>query len=170
MKVLDSKEFPMQSLTAKVGRTQLESFERLIGLRRLGHTAVGCARIMCVSRETIRLWEREPLFIAMMTRERSDFIRATAETVISGTLDAVRLLVDCVTDIRIPKQDRVPAAQALVELSDKLLGAAPQNLTFNDKTSNDPQLGEILFPKVIADKKPKQKKLPAPVPELKEGQ
>jgi hypothetical protein len=117
---------------------------------------------MCVSRETIHGYQRDPLFIAMMTRERSDFIRATAETVISGTLDAVRLLVDCVTDTRIDKTARVPAAQALIELSDKLLGAAPQHLILNDKTSNDAQLGEILFPKVLADKKPRRKQLPAP--------
>jgi hypothetical protein len=146
----------MRELRVKVGRKKLESFERLIALEMLGHTVIGSARILNVSRETIYTWKKDPVFIAMKTRERSEFLVATTDAIIGASLDAVRHLQDVVTDFRIPKVDRVPAALALHDLSKNVTGSMSTNLTFNDKGSHDPALAQHLFPQVVEDRKSKK--------------
>jgi hypothetical protein len=146
----------MSHLTVKVGRKQLESFERLIALEMLGHTVIGASRILNVSRETIYSWKRDPLYIAMKTRERSEFLIATTDAIIGASLDAVRHLQDVVADFRIPKIDRVPAALALYELGKNATGPMSTNLALNDKSSHDPSLGEHLFPKIVEERKSKK--------------
>jgi hypothetical protein len=156
----------MSELRIKIGRSQLEKLERLIALEMLGHTPAGAARILNVNRDTIYEWRKNPLYIAMKTRERNEFMAATTDVIIGATLDAVRHLQDVVTDFRIPKVDRVPAALALHELGNKLTGAMSTHLALNDKTSHDPNLGTHLFPKVLEDRKPtKQLSAPARQPD-----
>ena len=44
------------------------------------------------------------MFIALKEREKSDFVQKTADSIIAGQLDGIRLLVSCVQDDRIPKE------------------------------------------------------------------
>jgi transposase-like protein len=146
-------------LYQSIGRKHLIELEKLVALEMLGHSVAACARILNVSRETLYTWRKEFMFLALKEREKSDFVQKTADAIIAGQLDGIRLLVDCVQDNRIPKEKRVEAARILVDLGAKA-GHKPK--------PDEKQLSEILWPRI---EKP-QKKLPAPAPapELKEGQ
>jgi len=146
-----------QLLYQSIGRKHLIELEKLVALEMLGHSVAACARILNVSRETLYAWRKESMFVALKEREKSDFVQKTADAIIAGQLDGIRLLVDCVQDSRIPKEKRVEAARILVDLGARF-AHKPQR--------EEKQLAEILWPRIET----KQKKLPAPVPELKEGQ
>jgi hypothetical protein len=152
----------MTELRMKIGRTLLENLERLIALEMLGHTPAGAARILNVNRDTIYEWKKNPLYVAMKTRERNEFMIATTDVIIGATLDAVRHLQDVVTDFRIPKVDRVPAALALHELGNKLAGPMSTHLALNDPSSHDAGAAKHIFPKVVDDRKSKELALTAP--------
>jgi hypothetical protein len=148
----------MSELMMKIGRKQMDTLERLIALQMLGHSVIGCARILSVSRETIYQWMKNPLYIAMKERERSEFLTATGDAIVGAALDAVRHLQDVVTDFRIPKTDRVEAAQYLVELGTKF------SLT-KQPDKNAESFARMLFPEVVADEPEPLKELPAPARE-----
>jgi hypothetical protein len=144
----------MSELQIKIGRKAMDQIEKLIGLQMLGHSVIGCARLMNLSRQSIYEIMKNPIYIATKQREQSEILTSTHDAVIAGALDGVRHLQDLVTDFRQKPADRMQAALALVGLAEK----------FTQAKQVDPQsesLAKVVFPEVVADEPEPVKELPA---------